>query len=103
MNETPEIVPQAEPEPRHLRPHTLHNVVLALWIAVGVFTGAGIAATIGAVELGRHQHLSVSENIAFIGGNAGPLYAAAVVALGAIAVVEAVLITLGHVQVHRPE
>jgi hypothetical protein len=86
-----------EPTPHHLRPTTLHGVVLLLWIAVGAFTGLGLASAIGAVQLVDDQDLSITEHLAITGQHAGAYFAAAAVALGAIAVVEAVLLTVGHV------
>ena len=86
-----------EPVPRHLRPTTLHGVVVALWVAVGLFTGAGLASVVGAVRLVGDDGLDVDETIAVVGQHAGAWFVAAVVALGAIAVVEALLLTLGHV------
>jgi hypothetical protein len=47
--------------------------------------------------LTRAADYKFSEYLAEIGSRAGSLYLAAVVALGAIAIVEAVLLTLGHV------
>ena len=72
--------------------------MLLLWIAVGAFAGLGIASVIGTIELVDGQDLSITEHIAEIGVRAGAFFAAAVVALGAIAIVEAILITLGHVE-----
>jgi hypothetical protein len=91
---------QSERVPRHVRPWTLHTVVVCLWVAVGAFFGLGIASTIGTVQLldGRSADYRISEYLAEIGSRAGPYFVAAVVALGAIAVVEAILVTLGHVQ-----
>ena len=88
-----------EPEPRHVRPWTLHTVVVCLWVTVGAFTGLGIASTIGTIRLVDRQpaDYKFSEYLAQIGSQAGPFFVAGVVALGAIAVVEAILITLGHV------
>jgi hypothetical protein len=40
---------RVEPIPHHVRPATLQFVVVTLWVAVGLFTGAGIAAVIGTV------------------------------------------------------
>jgi hypothetical protein len=91
---------QPEPVPRHVRPWTLHTVVVCLWVAVGACVGLGIASTIGTVQLLDHRDADyrISEYLAEIGSRAGPYLVAAVVALGAIAVVEAILMTLGHVQ-----
>jgi hypothetical protein len=91
--------PATEPVTRHIRPRTLHTVVVTLWIVVGAFGGLGIAATIGAVQhLDRLRETPrLSEYAAEIGAHAGALYVAAAVALGALAVVEAILLTLGHV------
>jgi hypothetical protein len=91
---------QPEPAPGHVRPWTLHTVVVCLWVAVGTFGGLGIASTIGTVQLldRRDAVYRISEYLAEIGSRAGPYFGAAVVALGAIAVVEAILMTLGHVQ-----
>ena len=87
-----------EPIPRRVRPTTLHNIVIGLWVAVGLFAGAGIAAIVGTIHAVRDQDLRVTEHVALIGTRAGPLFVVAIVALGAIAIVEAILITLGHVQ-----
>jgi hypothetical protein len=90
--------PTIEPTPHHVRPRTLHVIVIALWVAVGVFTGAGLAAVIGAVQLVSDQDLGFWEHVAVTGTHAGPYLAAAAVALGAVAVLESVLVTLGHVR-----
>jgi len=88
-----------EPEPGHARPGTLHVIVVCLWVAVGAFLGLAGAAVVGTVrELDRlPTDPKVSEYLAEMGARAGPFFVAAVVALGAIATVEAILITLGHV------
>lgn len=86
------------PVPRHLRPTTLHVMVLALWIVVGVFTGLGLASAIGTVNLYDGDGLSLTEHFAVAGQHAGPWFATAAIALGAVAVVEAILLTLGHVE-----
>lgn len=82
-----------------MRPRTLHTIVLFLWVVVGAFTGLAVAATIGTVQrLDRGSvDLKLTEYLAGIGRDAGPFFVAVVVALGAIAVVEAILITLRHV------
>lgn len=87
-----------EATPHHIEPRSLHFLVLILWVAVGVFMGLGIASAIGTVEIFDGRDLSITEHIAEIGTRAGAYFVAAVVALGAIAVVEAVLMTLGHVE-----
>jgi hypothetical protein len=74
-------------------------VVVCLWVTVGAFVGLGIASTIGTIQLldRRPSDYKFSEYLAEIGSRAGPLFLAGVVALGAVAIVEAVLLTLGHV------
>lgn len=90
--------PGSEATPHHIEPHSLHLLVLILWAAVGVFAGLGIASAIGTIEIFDGRGLSITEHIAEIGTRAGAFFVAVVVALGAIAVVEAVLMTLGHVE-----
>jgi integral membrane sensor domain MASE1 len=92
-----------EPIPRHLRPTTLHGIVVALWAAVGLALGLGLASAVGAIRLVRHDDLGIDETLAVIGQHAGAWFVAAIVALGAIAVVEALLLATGHVAVLEAE
>jgi hypothetical protein len=88
----------ADTVPPHLQPRSLHTLVLLLWAVVGVFTGFGLAAALGAYRLVEDQDIGVFEQVSSVGSRSAGLFVVAAVALGALAVVEVILITLGHVE-----
>jgi hypothetical protein len=87
-----------EPVPAHLQPRNLHSLVLLLWGVVGVFTGFGLASALGAYRLIEDQDIGVFEQVSSIGARSAGLFVVAAVALGALAIVEVILLTLGHVE-----